>query len=143
MQYKRFGTKYFVRIDKGEEIVESLKKFCEKERIGLGTVTGIGASDRLTVGLFDVKEKKYHSQEFRGNYEIAPVCGNITSMDGKVYLHLHINFCDDQQNSHGGHLNSAVVSATFEAVIDAVAGEVDRQFEQGVGLNLLEFSQSN
>ena len=33
MKAKKFNNKYLIRIDKGEEIVETLKEFCEKEDI--------------------------------------------------------------------------------------------------------------
>ena len=58
-------------------------------------------------------------------------------MDGKVYLHLHANLCNAEHKSFGGHLNSAVVSATFEAVIDTIDSEIDRVFDGKIGLNLL------
>ena len=32
MEYKKFGNKYVMRIDKGEEIVDTLKKFCQDEK---------------------------------------------------------------------------------------------------------------
>ena len=38
MQYKRFGNTCMVRIDLGEDIVESLKKLCEDVHIRLGKV---------------------------------------------------------------------------------------------------------
>ena len=140
MEYKRFGNKFIVRINKGEEIVETLKKVCKDNSIKLGSVTGIGATNKVTVGLFDVDTKKYHSKELTGNYEIAPLCGNITTMDGEVYLHLHINVCDSEHLSFGAHLNSAIVSATFEAVIDVMDGEIDREFNKEIGLNLCRFT---
>ena len=33
-------------------------------------------------------------------------------------------------------MNSAVVSATFEAIIDVMDGEIDREFSDEIGLNL-------
>ena len=30
MEFKKFGSKYVLRMDKGEEIVETLKKLCEE-----------------------------------------------------------------------------------------------------------------
>ncbi|MCI8327700.1 MAG: DNA-binding protein, partial [Lachnospiraceae bacterium] len=39
----------------------------------------------------------------------------------------------------GGHLNRAVVSATCEVVINIIKGNVDRKFNEEVGLNLFEF----
>ncbi|ODS38133.1 MAG: DNA-binding protein [Candidatus Altiarchaeales archaeon WOR_SM1_86-2] len=136
MKAKRFGSRFIVRIDKGEEIIETLIQFCKDNGIKLGTVQGIGATNKAVIGLFDAETKKYHSNELRGNHEIAPLLGNISTMDGEVYLHIHVNLCDQEHNSFGGHLNSAVVSATFEAVIDVIDGEIDRKFSDEIGLNL-------
>ena len=136
MKAKRFGRRFIVRIDKGEEIIETLTQLCRDNNIKLGTVQGIGATNKAVIGLFDAETKKYHSKELRGNHEIAPMLGNISTMDGEVYLHIHANLCNEHHISFGGHLNSAVVIATFEAVIDVIDGEVDRKFSDEIGLNL-------
>ena len=139
MKYKKFQNKYIVRIDKGEEIVATLKKFCEDNSIKLGTIIGLGATNKAEVGLFNVDEKKYYSKELTGDHEIAPLYGNISTMNGEVYLHIHANLCNQENKAFGGHLNSAIVSATFEAVIDVIDGDVDRAFNEEVGLNLYKF----
>jgi len=138
MKTKKIGNKIIVRIDKGEEIVESLLNICKEYNVTLGSIMGLGATNKVTIGLFDVDTKKYHSEKFTGNYEIAPLTGNITMMNKEPYLHLHINVCDASHHSFGGHLNKAVVSATFEAIIDLIDGQVTRVFDDETGLNLLE-----
>ncbi len=135
---RRFDNKMLVRIDKGEEIVESLTRVCRDNEISLGSVLGIGATNRVKIGIFDVDSKEYHSDELVGNYEISPLSGNISTMNGKIYLHLHINLCDSKHNSFGGHLNHAIVSATFECIIDIIDGKADRVFDEETGLNLLK-----
>lgn len=135
---KRFKNRILVRIDKDEEIVESLTEVCKQNNITLGSVLGIGATNKAKIGLFDVDLKKYHSKELTGNYEIAPLSGNISIKDGEIYLHLHINLCDANHNSFGGHLNHAIVSATFECIIDVIEGRADREFDEDTGLNLLK-----
>jgi len=139
MKSKKFNNKYLIRIDKGEEVVETLKEFCEKENIKLGTITGIGATNRVKVGLFDTEKKEYYSTELEDNFEITSLCGNISTMDKETYLHLHINLCDSKHKCFGGHLNYAYVSATFEGVIEVIKGEVNRHLNDEVGLNLWDF----
>ena len=138
MKLKKIGTKYIIRIDKGEEIVETLKIICKNNQIKLGSVSGIGAANKIILGLFETANKKYHSQEYNGDFEIVPLAGNISTMKGETYLHLHANIADTKHNSFGGHLTSARVSATFEVIIDSIDGEVDRKFSDEIGLNLLE-----
>jgi uncharacterized protein len=138
MNYKRFGNKVVVSIDKGEEIVEQLKTICKKLDIKLGSIVGIGATDKVTIGLLNTKTRKYQSKEFTGDHEIAPLMGNITIMNGEVYLHLHVTICNVEHKAIGGHLSSALVSAAFEGIIDIIEGQVTREFNDEVGLNLLK-----
>lgn len=128
-----------MRIDKGEEVVQTVKGFCIDHKITLGSISGLGAADRIKVGLFNVEEKKYYSTEMTGDYEITNLTGNISTMDGEIYLHLHITLSDHEMKAFGGHLNEAVISGTCELVIDVIDGIVDRKFNNDVGLNLYKF----
>ncbi len=139
MDYEKFGNKYIVRLEKGEEIVTELKEFCKEQNIKLGWIKGIGAVCEAKIGIFKVDEKIYHTKELRGDYEITSLLGNISTMDGEVYLHLHINLSDDEYKTYGGHLDSAIISATGELVIEAIDGIVDREFNQDIGINLFKF----
>jgi predicted DNA-binding protein with PD1-like motif len=138
MEYKQFGDKVIVRIDKGEEIVDSLKTICRELNITLGTIVGIGATNKVTIGLLNTLSKKYQSNEFTGDHEITSLNGNITTMNNEVYLHLHVTICTIEHKALSGHLTSAVVSATFEGVIDIIEGKITREFNDAVGINLLK-----
>ncbi|WP_333870400.1 PPC domain-containing DNA-binding protein [Desulforamulus putei] len=139
MEYKRFGNKFVVRLDKGEEILTCLKILCKENGIRLGAVSGIGAVNKAVVGLFETATKTYHPKEFIGDMEISALVGNISEMNGEVYLHLHVTLTDPSYNAFGGHLTSAVVSATSEIVIDVIDGHLDRAFSEEIGLNLFKF----
>ncbi|HYE83580.1 MAG TPA: PPC domain-containing DNA-binding protein [Clostridia bacterium] len=139
MEYKKMGNKYFIRIDKGEEVVSSLKEFCTKKKLKLGSVIGLGAADKVTIGLFNTINKEYHNIELTGEYEITNLTGNITTMDGEVYLHLHITLGDEEYKAHGGHLNECWISGTCELIIDVIDGKVGREFDEHSGLNLWKF----
>ena len=137
MKLRKFGNKLVVRIDKGEEIVETLTQLCKKNKIKLGSVSGVGGIERVTVGSFKAKTKEYFSQELIGDYEITNLIGNISTMKGKIYLHLHITISDSNNNAFGGHLNSAIISTTGEIIIEEIKGEIEREFNEEVKLNLL------
>jgi len=137
MKLRKFGNKLVVRIDKGEEIVETLTQLCKKNKIKLGSVSGVGGIERVTVGSFKAKTKEYFSQELIGDYEITNLIGNISTMKGKIYLHLHITISDSNNNAFGGHLNSAIISTTGEIIIEEIEGEIEREFNEEVKLNLL------
>ena len=139
MQYRRFNNKYFVRIDRGEEVITQLKALCEAEHITLAEVSALGAIDDFNVGLFDVAEKKYHTNHFTFPAEIVSLWGTVTTKDGKFYAHIHMSAADKEGRVWGGHLNSAVVSATCEMTIEASEGTIERKLDEDVGLNLFEF----
>lgn len=139
MKYKVLKDIIVARIDKGEEIVESIKDICIKEDISLGKINAIGAVNKVKIGLFETSNKKYHSTVLTGDFEITSLSGTITEKDEKPYLHLHINLADSSFKTFGGHLNEAYVSATCELTIQIMDGKVDRKFSEEIGLNLLEF----
>ena len=137
MKLKKFGNKWVVRIDKGEEIVETLTQLCKKNKIKLGSVSGVGGTERVAVGSYKAKTKEFYSQELTGDYEITNLTGNISTMKGKIYLHLHIAISDSNNNVFGGHLTSAIISTTGEFIIEEIEGEIEREFNEEVKLNLL------
>lgn len=139
MQYKKFKDTYFVRLERGEEILSSLSSLAEKENIALACVSGLGAINKFTAGVFFPEEKVYRKNDFHGNFEITSLTGTITQMDGKPYLHLHISAGNEYGKVMGGHLNEAHVSATCEVVVRTVEGEVGREFSKEIGLNLFKF----
>ena len=65
MQYRQLGDTYMLRIDCGEEILQSLKQMCEQEGIRLAQVSAIGAVDHAVVGVYDLQEKRYHYETER------------------------------------------------------------------------------
>ena len=117
MEFKRFENDYVVRLNKGENVIESLKKLCKEENIKLAEITGLGASDKVEIGVFNINTKEYKTKVFEGMFEITSLVGNATRKDGEVYLHIHINFGDAEGNVYGGHLVDSKISATSEIIL--------------------------
>lgn len=139
MEYRKFDNTMIVRIDKGEEILAEIKELAIKENIKLASVAALGAVNDFTVGVFNVEEKKYYSNRFKGNLEIVSLVGTINTMNDEFYAHVHMSAGNDKGQVFGGHLNRAVVSATCEMVITIINGKVDRCFSEEIGLNLFKF----
>ncbi len=139
MEFQRFGNYYVVRLDKGEEILQKLREVCERENIKLGSITGLGAANKVVLGLFYTEEKIYNKTTLTGPMEITSLVGNISTLNGKCYLHCHINVCDKNMNVLGGHLNECYISATGEFIISVIDGKIERELNKEVGLNLYKF----
>ena len=139
MEYRKFGNIYAVRIDLGEDIVESLKKLGAAEQIRLGRVEAIGATDHAVLGVYDLDKKEYYPETIDEFMEITSLNGNITVMDGKPYVHLHATLADQRHTVHGGHVLEMRVGATCEMFVTAPEGEVTRQKDESLGINLWTF----
>ncbi len=142
MQYRKFGARLIVRIDRGEELLEKLTQAVLENGVRLAAVSGIGALSELTVGVYDVAKQTYHANTFTGDLEIVSLSGSVTQKDGAPYLHLHLSAGDEQGRVFGGHLNRAVISATCELILDCIDGVVGRKSDPETGLNLFCFDQS-
>ena len=136
MEYRKFGNTWMVR---GEEILESLKKLCGDEQIRLGRVEAIGAADYAAIGVYDLAKQAYYPEEIDEFTEITGLNGSITEMDGKPYIHLHATLADQDHVIHGGHVLEMRVGATCEMFVTVLDGEVGRQKDEELGINLWTF----
>ncbi|WP_438600519.1 PPC domain-containing DNA-binding protein, partial [Faecalibaculum rodentium] len=128
-----------IRLDPGEELINSLLTACQEHDIHCAQITGIGAAKKITCGVFDPKTREYHSEKFKGIFEITSLNGTITTMDGGLYPHIHVTFADEKYKVRGGHLNKCVISATAEIVLTILDMNIDRENSKEIGLNLFQF----
>ena len=139
MDYRVFDKTIVVRLDKGDEIVKSLLEVAKKENCTLASVSGIGAIDDFSVGVFDLNKSDYDRMHYSGNHEINALMGDLTTKDGQPYLHLHITCTGPGGKVVGGHLFEAKISLTGEIFIQTVSGKADRRFDPSVGINKIVF----
>lgn len=139
MQSKKIKNDYIISIGRGEEIIQTLMGFCEKNKIGLGHFSGIGAVNKAELAHYSVEAKKYSGKTINGPLEILNLTGNITSMGGKCCIHAHITLSDEKMNAIGGHLKSAVVSAACEVFLTDFGSKAEREYNKEIGLNMLKF----
>ncbi|MBO5408838.1 MAG: DNA-binding protein [Clostridia bacterium] len=138
MEYVRNEDFLFLRLEKGEEIMETLNVLCRKENILAGIVSGIGATNDVTVGLFDMEKKSFFQNTYTGDREITSLAGNISCKDGQPYYHLHITVADGNNQVLGGHLSRCVISVTAEITVIIASVKTDRTPDEN-GINLLHF----
>ena len=139
MKFKKLNSGYILKLEKGEEIIETLAKFCGDNNIKSGSIAGIGGTDNATLKYYDREKKEYIPKNFSGkDYEIVSLLGNISLIDGKAFAHIHITLGDVDYNTFGGHLGSAVVSITCEMTISMTGGILNRKLDDEFKLNFLD-----
>ncbi len=139
MQYKRFNDTFMLRVDCGEEVVQSLTALCEKENIRLAEVNAIGAADEAVIGVYDLEKQAYYREELNGFMEITSLAGSVTFVDGKPYIHLHAAMVDQQHTVHAGHVIGIRVGATCEMFVRVLDGNVSRERYEELGINIWKF----
>jgi len=129
------GGRYVVSIGNHEEVVGALAKFCEEMGIASGSISGIGAVSEAVLRFFEPRTKDYADKRFSEQMEIANLTGNISSMQGNVYLHLHVTLGRSDCSALAGHLLSACVNGACELVVEDFGTKVERVYDPGIGLN--------
>ncbi len=143
MKAKKIGTKHWIiRLEKGEELLDQLIGFCKKQELKGGWISGIGALGSISIGLFEVDSKQYFSLDLVGDYELTSLTGNLSTMKGDPYLHLHATIADKNQRVFGGHLKHAVVSVTAEILLEELPELGERYFDDEIGINLLDLPEA-
>jgi predicted DNA-binding protein with PD1-like motif len=138
MKYKQFDSLYAVRIDKGEEIMKKLKELCRAEKIHFAHVSAIGASELAVLGVYDLATREYAKETVDSFCEITSLSGNITTVNGEPYIHLHATLADQRHGIHGGHVLEITVGATCEMFVQRIDASVGRIHEDQLGINLWE-----
>jgi len=138
MKFKKIGETYAIKLEKGEKIIETLKNFCIENNIFTGYLFGIGALDEAELAHYIVKNKKYNYEIFKQPLEIVSLSGNITTMSNEVYLHCHITLSDVNMEAIAGHLKEGVISATCEVILIRLNVNIERKYDENIGLNLMD-----
>jgi len=132
------GKKYVLRCDRGEEVIEELKKFCQAKKIGAAFFSAIGAAAEVELAHYDVDKKRYSNKIIRQKLEINSLTGNIALMDGKIIAHGHGVFSDQAMQTQAGHVNRLTVAATCEIFLEVSKGKIGRRYDKETGLNLMQ-----
>lgn len=129
---------FLLRLERGAEVLEALKDFCEKRGIGSAVFSALGAIEAAKVGYYDLESKKYGSLEYHEPMEVASLTGNIAQVDGRPFVHAHVVLSDTKNNCFGGHLFAGRVAVTLEIHMRAFDEQIPRILDEKIGLNLLD-----
>ena len=134
MKYKIDNNKVYVKLDKNDLINQSLLDLSNDLSLNFVWLNGIGAIKNPQMGYFDIDRKDYDRKIFNGDYELTSYMGNISLKDGERFIHSHISFSDSKYNVFGGHLFDAKISAAGEFILFLGNKNINRYFDNDVGL---------
>ena len=134
MDHVREGDRIVVRLDPGEEVLDSLETLRDEYDVENGFLAGIGAVDRVTLGHYDTEAQEYSEEEFAGQFEVTSFLGDV----GPDKIHTHIQVADDSFESLGGHCSGARVSGTFEVLVTLGETPLTHRLDDRTGLDVFD-----
>ena len=130
MEHSRIGRELFVRLDKGEEIHESIRALSEQGISAAALTSGIGRVRDTVIGFLD-SEGVYQKITVEEPMELLSMQGNLVPGPDGPFTHIHIVASEDDHVVRGGHLFEATVEVTAEIHM-RVLGEEGSPMERQV-----------
>lgn len=112
------GTRTFAIVfGKGDHVMSGLTEWAEREHVGGGHLTAIGALSSAHFGWFDKDRRAYRDIVIDRQAECIGLTGDIGMVDGNPALHVHGSVGLPNGDVRGGHLIEAVVWPTLEVFV--------------------------
>ena len=113
------GSTVMVRMDDGEDLLESLRKAAWDQGVSSGYVVfGIGQLKEFELGYFDGRQ--YHRKTFPEAHELVGLHGTIT-LDSDPPMHIHAAVSGRDFVLKGGHVFKATVATVGEICIQKLS----------------------
>lgn len=144
MDYRKYKTTYYIRLDRGDEIISSVLAVCKKEGISSAIYTGIGGCQSAEIQTFIPETGEFEVQNIEGMLELVSLTGNvITDEEGKLFHHTHALFSYKEGDRHcvsAGHIKSITVLYTAEIELrPVIGGTIGRKYDPVTGTGFWNF----
>ena len=157
MEYRKIGENYYIRMDRGDEIISNILEICEKESIPSAVFSGIGGCQSAELQVFIPETGSFETNQFEGMLELVSLNGNVVRDDnGQLFHHTHALFSfrgvdrdvdnivgGNQNGQHGmagGHLKATTVLYTAEIELrPTIGGAICRKYDPETGTGFWEF----
>lgn len=138
---RKVDNTYIVSVQDKASIVESLSDFVNNQHIQAGEVTGIGAVNEATLRFFTPSTKSYVDKTFKEQMEVTNISGNVSEVEGKPMLHLHITLGREDYTALAGHLLDAKIRGAAEFIFYPLNTKIVKTKNEEVGLNFYDFEK--
>lgn len=144
MDYKKYADTYYIRMDRGDEIISGLLDICRKENIASCTFSGIGGCSKAEIQTFIPEIGEFETETLEGALELVSLMGNIVTDEASgLFHHTHAIFSYKEGGQHkmsAGHMKSIEVLYTAEISLNPVReGTIGRQFDPETGTGFWKF----
>jgi len=132
-----FKKIHVLRVKPGQELLDSISRYCQENRVSSGTIIGIiGSVENAKLNFLKALPGKYDSVDYSGPLEIVCAQGSVAVKDDTLIIHIHIQL-SGQDICSGGHLATATIFSTAEVTLGELDYQLRRQTDDYTGLNEL------
>ena len=132
-----FKKIHVFRVKPGQELLDSISRYCQENRVSSGTIIGIiGSVENAKLNFLKALPGKYDSVDYSGPLEIVCAQGSVAVKDDTLIIHIHIQL-SGQDICSGGHLAKATIFSTAEVTLGELDYQLRRQTDSYTGLNEL------
>lgn len=129
---------YLVVMQRGDDVLSGLTEFAEKNNITYASFSGLGAMSSTRIGCYDRDKQMYHIIPVKGQAETVSFIGNITLLNGKPVVHVHMAVSQSDGVVRGGHLFKAIVWPTLEVTVTVEPVAIYKKKEADTGFALTD-----
>ena len=145
MEYRNYNGTYYIRMDRGDEIISGIMEMCRKEGISSGIYSGIGGCSEAEIQIFIAEKGVFETERLEGTLELISLNGDIMcEPDGALWHHTHACFSymkDGEEHLSAGHMKSITVLYTAEIEFrPVVGGTIGTKFDPETGTKLWNFA---
>jgi predicted DNA-binding protein with PD1-like motif len=131
------SRRFFLVLDRGDEIVETLRRFASENGIRGGRFAAIGAVESATIAYWNRETKQYENHDIADQCEVLSLLGDIAIEGSETRIHAHITLGRSDLDAIGGHLMRAVVYPTLEVDLVDYGATLERRKDSQIGLALI------
>ena len=142
MRFRRFESRYIVRIERDEPLKATLLAFLRSEAVEFANLSAVGAVRSVRLGYWNAETRTYEYRDVEENMEVVSFQGNASRKAGQPHLHLHGVFSRRDFSVLGGHVAEALVYPTLEVWLRTEDVRVGRVEDDYSGLDLLDLPMS-
>lgn len=138
MKHEKTKDGYFLKLEKGDEVVETMKKFLKEMKIFSAQFQGFGSVEKVDIAHYTPQTKEYSNRLFYDVMSMVSLNGDVSELNGEPMVHAHICVADNRFQCFGGHLRSAIVALDCDIVLRQLDIKLKRKLDKGLGVTSID-----
>jgi len=131
------GKVFLDRLPYDGDLLISIREACKRADVKMGFFVAIGAVRCARMAFYGQEDHRYHELSVDEPAEILNCTGNVSELDGEIFVHAHITLGLKDGTVKGGHLTEGTKIFACELFAAPLDGEqLRRTFDNETGLKL-------